>query len=569
MSDAAAATPTPADAAVPLLSMRGVTKRFGPTVALAGVDLDVYAGQCLALVGENGAGKSTLTKVLSGAHAADAGTMTLAGVAYRPRGPLDARRAGVGMIYQELSIAPDLSVMENVLLGVEPGRGPLVDWRGMRRRATAALAEVGRGGIDPAARAGDLGLAEQQLVEIARSVALGCRVLVLDEPTSSLARRDIETLFALIARLKTRGIGIVYISHFLEEVRAVAERFTVLRDGASVGGGVTAEVTDERIIRLMVGRDVADLYPRTAHTPGEAVLELSHLAGVRRPRDASLVLRRGEVFGVAGLVGAGRTEMLRAVFGLDAVASGRVTVATAGTSATGGPATGPATPARRWGQGVGLVSEDRKAEGLALGLSVAENATLTRPGGRGPLGWVTPARRARMARPWVEKLGIKCRSPDQPVGELSGGNQQKVALARLLHHDADVLLLDEPTRGVDIGAKAVIYGLIDELAAGDVKAGRPPRAVLVVSSYLPELLGICDRIAVMTRGVLGPARGVAEWNEHTLMAEAIGQDTPSPGIPGEGWGGGLPSSQAGPVVHENPLPSPPPAYRERGPEARP
>jgi ribose transport system ATP-binding protein len=514
--DAADASPPPSPVP-PLLSMRDVHKRFGPTLALRGVDMDLHPGEILALIGENGAGKSTLMKVLSGAHAADRGTMTLAGEPYRPRNPLAARRAGVAMIYQELSIAPDLSVMENVLLGVEPGRGPLIDWRSMRRRAADALREVGRGEINPAARAGDLSLAEQQLVEIARSVALGCRVLVLDEPTSSLTRRDIANLFAMLRRLRSTGIGIVYISHFLEEVRAIADRFTVLRDGASVGGGTPATSSDAQIIKLMVGRDVDELYPRRPHVPGEVVLELDRLAGVRRPREASLSLRRGEVLGIAGLVGAGRTELLRAIFGLDRVGGGSIRVS--GYS-------GAASPTRRWDQGVGFVSEDRKLEGLALGLSIADNVTLSNPRGLGPMGLVLPGRQDRATRPWVQKLSIRCRNPRQRVGDLSGGNQQKVALARLLHHEADVLLLDEPTRGVDIGAKAQIYRLIDELAVGS--ADRPPAAVLMVSSYLPELLGVCDRIAVMSRGVLGPARPREQWDEHQLMAEAIGQGEMEP-----------------------------------------
>jgi ribose transport system ATP-binding protein len=506
----------------PLLSMSNVQKRFGSTHALKGVDLDVYPGEVLALIGENGAGKSTLMKVLSGAHTADSGTMTLNGAPYTPRNPLQARKAGVAMIYQELSIAPHLSVMENILLGVEPGNGPFIGWREMRLRARRALAEVGRDDIDPGAIAGELGIAEQQLVEIARSIALGCRVLVLDEPTSSLTRRDIENLFAMLRRLRSQGLGIVYISHFLEEVRAIADRFSVLRDGASVGRGVPSEVTDEQIIRQMVGRDVEDLYPRHPHKSGEIILEIQNLVGQKKPRSASLALHRGEVFGIAGLVGAGRTEMLRAIFGLDKVRTGKVSVALI---------EGAATPRKRWRQGVGFLSEDRKTEGLALGLSIGDNITLSQLDGLGPLGLVLPSRQERATEPWIKRLSIKCRSSRQAAGALSGGNQQKIAIGRLLHHGVDVLLLDEPTRGVDIGAKAQIYALIDELARGDARGdaalGRAHSAVLVVSSYLPELMGICDRIAVMSRGVLGQPRAVDQWNEHSLMAEAIGQDEKS------------------------------------------
>jgi ribose transport system ATP-binding protein len=507
---------TEAQTAVPLLAMRGVHKRFGPTIALKSVDLTLFGGEVLALIGENGAGKSTLMKVLSGAHTADAGTMTLGGEPYRPANPLAARRAGVAMIYQELSIAPHLTVMENILLGVEPGIGPMVSWRQMRHRATRALREVGRGDIDPAARAGTLSIAEQQLVEIARSVALGCRVLVLDEPTSSLTRRDIENLFAMLRRLREQGLGIVYISHFLEEVRTISDRFTVLRDGASVGEGKTASVSDEEIIRLMVGRDVEDLYPRGEHKGGEVVLSIEQLAGESKPLSASFELHRGEVLGIAGLIGAGRTELLRTIFGLDPVKSGRISVLMH---------RGPAGPAQRWDQGVGMVSEDRKTEGLAQQMSIADNITLSNPHGLGPMGLVFPSRQDTAVLPWISKLSIKCASPRQNVGNLSGGNQQKVAIARLLHHNADVLLLDEPTRGVDIGAKAQIYQLINELAIGDAASGRKPCAILVVSSYLPELLGVCDRIAVMSRGVLGASRPVSEWNAHTLMVEAVGQET--------------------------------------------
>jgi len=509
----------------PLLEMRGVSKSFGPTVALGSVDLTLRAGQILALVGENGAGKSTLMKVLSGAHRPDAGRMTLSGEPFRPANPWAARRAGVGMIYQELSIAPDLSVMENVLLGVEPGRRWLaglrgVNWREARRRAGQALREVGREDIDPDARAGDLPLAERQLIEVARAVALGCRVLVLDEPTSSLTRTDIDRLFAMLRRLKTQGLGVIYISHFLEEVREIADRFLVLRDGESVGEGDPAPTRDEAIIRMMVGREVDDLYPRTTRRPGGTVLELTELAGLRRPRRATLSLRRGEVLGVAGLVGAGRTEMLRAIFGLDPVRDGRVKVA---------GVAGPASPRRRWRQGVGFLSEDRNREGLALNLSLADNLTLPRLNGLGPCGLIRPGRQDRAAQLWIARIGIKSRSPRQAVGDLSGGNQQKVALGRLLHHDADVLLLDEPTRGVDIGAKAQIFKLINDLAAGEPHKKRRPRAVLMVSSYLPELLGVCDRVAVMSRGFLGEARPVEAWTEASLMEAAIGAGEPNGG----------------------------------------
>lgn len=496
--------------------MRGVRKRFGATAALGGVDLELRPGEILALVGENGAGKSTLMKVLSGAHSPDEGEMWLDGEPYRPRNPLDARRQGIAMIYQELSLAPHLSVMENILLGIEPTAGPFVRWAEMRKRTAAALEEVGLGGIAPGTQVCRLSLAEQQMVEIARAVALESRVLVLDEPTSSLTRRDIERLFALIRKLKSRGISVIYISHFLEEVQEISDRFAVLRDGQSVGSGVTGDTPSDRIIALMVGRDVDDLYPRSPRREdGEVVLEVSNLSGKVKPTSASLKLRRGRVLGIAGLIGAGRTELMRALFGLDEVKSGAIRV---------GSYSGGANPRARWEQRMGMVSEDRKGEGLALGLSIADNLTLAQLGGLGPWRFVLPSRQRAAAMPWVRRIPIKCVSPDQRVGALSGGNQQKVAIARLLHADVEVLLLDEPTRGIDVGSKAQIYQLIDDLAAGDPATGRPPKAILMISSYLPELLGTCDEIAVMTRGRLGEARPVAAWDEHQLMVAATGKE---------------------------------------------
>jgi ribose transport system ATP-binding protein len=502
--------------AAPRLKMLGVSKRFGATRALHGVNLEVAPGEILALVGENGAGKSTLMKVLSGAHQPDDGQMWLDGQPYHPRQPLDARRQGIAMIYQELSLAPHLTAMENILLGIEPTAGPFVNWSAMRSRAAAALAEIGISDVRPDAELRRLSLAQRQMVEIARAVALESRVVVLDEPTSSLTRRDIERLFALIRRLSQSGIAVIYISHFLEEVCEISDRFAVLRDGESVGGGVTAGTSTDRIIALMVGRAVNDLYPRTARRDdGEVTLEIRNLSGVTKPSAASLRLRRGRVLGISGLVGAGRTELIRAVFGLDRVRSGEIRLATY---------SGAAAPQRRWAQGVGMVSEDRKREGLALGLSIADNVTMSRLNGLGPWRFVLPSRQRAAAMPWINRIAIKCASPSQQVSALSGGNQQKVALARLLHAEVDVLLLDEPTRGIDVGSKAQIYRLIDDLAAGDASSGRKPKAILMSSSYLPELLGVCDEIAVMARGRLGPTRPVDQWNEHRLMVAATGKE---------------------------------------------
>lgn len=495
-------------ACVPRLVMRGLRKQFGATQALGGVDLSIRPGEVMALVGENGAGKSTLMKILAGAVQPDGGAMALDGQPYTPENPLHGRSSGVGMIYQELALAPHLSVMENILLGIEPVRGPWLNWRAMRGRATEALQSVGMVDVDPAALVRTLSLAQQQLVEIARAVAMDCRVLVLDEPTSSLTQPDIRTLFTLIRQLKARGIAVVYISHVLEDVQQIADRFTVLRDGASVGVGDARTTPVAEIVAMMVGRDVTNLYPRSPRTPGDVVLAIRGLSGRQKPVHASLDLRRGEVLGIAGLIGAGRTELMRAVFGLDAVVSGDVRVGAFGDGAS---------PAERWAQGVGMVSEDRKGEGLATELGIAENLTLPKLDGLGPWRFVRPSRQRQACALWIEQLAIRCQGPRQRVGTLSGGNQQKVAIARLLHADVDVLLLDEPTRGIDVGSKVQIYQFINDLAVRG-------KAILMISSYLPELLGVCDRIAVMCRGQLSPARASGDWSEHQLMSVAMGQE---------------------------------------------
>ncbi|MBI1808108.1 MAG: sugar ABC transporter ATP-binding protein [Ignavibacteria bacterium] len=488
--------------------MRGIQKRFGATVALDGVDLSVEAGKVLALVGENGAGKSSLMKVLSGAYQPDAGEMVLDGQSYRPRNPHDARLARVAMVYQELSLAPHLSVAENVMLGMEPVGFGFVRRTEVQKRTHEALAQLGHYDIRPEERVDRLSIAARQLVEIARAIAIGCRVLVLDEPTSSLTAEDIQRLFAVVRRLKEQDHAIVYISHFLEEVKEISDRFVVLRDGRSVGEGMTASVPTNEIIGMMVGREVTDLYPRSPRTPGEVVLDVNNLEGVSKPVSASLTLHRGEIVGIAGLVGAGRTEFLRALFGLNPVRHGEIKLSVY---------VGLGSPALRWTQGMGIVSEDRKSEGLAITLSITDNMTLSRLGGVGPAGLVMPGRQHLAAAKWIERLQIKCRDTFQPVGELSGGNQQKVAIARLLHHDVDVLLLDEPTRGIDVGSKVEIYRLIDELASQG-------KGVIMVSSYLPELLGVCDRVAVMYRGHLHAARSVTEIDEREVMMEATGTE---------------------------------------------
>ena len=486
--------------------MSGVQKRFGGVVALGGVDLELRSGEVHALLGENGAGKSTLMKVLSGAITPDGGECRLRGERYAPAGPVDALALGVAMIYQELNLAPDLSVAENILLGREPrGAFGWIKSTEAEEKVSRALSALGGGELRADTLVKDLGPGQRQLVEIARALVEEAQIIVLDEPTSSLSAEDTARLFEVVRKLTQRGVAVVYISHFLEEVREIGERFTVLRDGVTVGTGAVSESSLDELVSLMAGRSLDEFFPTVPHEAGEVVLELDELRGQSLPQRASLSLRRGEILGVAGLVGAGRTELMRALFALDPIRSGEVRIA--GVKAVA------KSPRERLGQGVGLLSEDRKGEGLALDLDLATNATLSHMSPFSPGGWIKPAARAAAVTQWIERLGIRCTGPSQRTGDLSGGNQQKVALARLLHHDVDVLLLDEPTRGVDVAAKVEVYRVIGELAA----AGK---AVLVVSSYLPELFGICDRLCVMHRGVLGEARPVSEWTDTEVMSEA-------------------------------------------------
>jgi ribose transport system ATP-binding protein len=490
------------------LSARGIGKAFGTTRALDEVGFELRAGSVHAILGENGAGKSTLMRIVAGAERPDAGTMALDGAAYAPAGPLEARRRGVAIVYQELSVCPELTVAENVVLGAEAARFGWIDARRNEARVLRALAPItrARGDLPLGARVGSLSAAEQQLVEIGRALATeNTRVLILDEPTSSLGGDDAERLFRALADLRDAGLAILYISHFLEEVRRIADDYTVLRDGKMVATGRVAAVTNDELVRAMAGRGL-DRSARRARAPGDAILSVRELGGVRLPKSATLTLHRGEVLGIAGLVGSGRTELLRAIFGLDEVRSGDVRVRAVG---------GRASPRARLAQGVGMLSEDRKTEGLAVALSVSENLTLSKLKPLRRRGLLSPAAERAAAERFIERLGIRCRDAGQSAGELSGGNQQKVALARLLYHDVDVLLLDEPTRGIDVRSRSEVHRLVGELAAQG-------KAVLVVSSQLPELLELCDRVAVMHRGVLGEARPVSERDEHALLSEATG-----------------------------------------------
>lgn len=490
----------------PLLRMSEISKRFGATRALDRVSLEVWPGKVLGLLGENGAGKSTLMKVLSGAYPPDSGKMELGGTEYKPTGPLSGRKAGVAMIYQELTLAPHLSVEDNIMLGQEETSWGWLRRGRQRKRVAAALESLGHADLPPDRLVSDLSVGTQQLVEIARALVMDARVIVFDEPTSSLTQREVERLFQVIRRLRAQGIGVVYISHFLEEVREICDQYTVLRDGCSVGSGELAGATESQIVALMVGRSVSELFPQVPHTPGEVLLDTADIAGKRSPKGVSLQIRRGEILGLTGLVGAGRTEFLRCVFGLDQVVSGKVKVASHHVDSKPGAAIRA---------GMGLVSEDRKGEGLAQGQSIVDNLTLSRLQPYASLGFLNLGKRRRSAHDWMERLQVKAQNGEQVMSELSGGNQQKVALARVLHQAADVLLLDEPTRGIDVGTKAEIYRLMGEAAANG-------KAILFVSSYYTELLAVCDRIAVMARGTVRSVRPAREWTEHSILQTAIG-----------------------------------------------
>jgi ribose transport system ATP-binding protein len=491
-----------------LLEVSGVKKSFGATVALDGIDLAVRRQEVHALVGENGAGKSTLMNILSAFFRPDAGSIVFQGRPYVPANPLAARRTGIVHIHQELSLCPHLSVAENIFLGSEPRRRGLLDGRKLNDRAAEMLEEFHRPDINAERLVADLPIAARQIVEICRALAQRASLILMDEPTSSLERADVERLFAVIRRLQSSGVSIIYISHFLEEVREIARRCTILRDGKTVETGPLQEMSDQRLISAMVGRPVSGLFPpRTDVVRGEYALKVEGLRAPPALRGASFEVRRGEILGIAGLIGSGRTELLRALFGLEKARAGKISI-------SGQPLSVRAAPRSRIRSGVGYLSEDRKREGLALALSVADNITLTHFASCSRLGWIDIKKQYKQAQDRAESVQVRG-GVGAAVERLSGGNQQKVVLARLLHQDCDVFLLDEPTRGVDVASKAEIHALIVSLA-------RAGKAVVMVSSYLPELFGVCDQLAVMSRGSLSAVRPIAEWTLETVMQAAIG-----------------------------------------------
>jgi len=491
----------------PLLKLENIHKSFGPVRALAGVTMEARSGEVHGLIGENGAGKSTLMKVLSGVYQPDQGTMYLSGQVYIPQSPLDGREAGISMIYQELTLAPHLTVEENATLGMEHAR------RGWIKPRTDEVREVlswlGQHEIEPNQRVRDLSIGKQQVVEIARALLTDAKIVVMDEPTSSLSAADTQALFEVIKLLKNKGVAVIYISHFLEEVKQVCDIYTVLRDGETVSTGEVESTSINQLIADMVGRAVEELYPQSDHEIGESVFFVKDLTGFEQlPDQVSFSLRRGEILGVAGLVGSGRSETVRTLFGLDTVDNGAVRIKEF-------PELKAVyfSPERSLDLGLDLLSENRKEEGLAVNLSILTNVTLSALKRYRRYAFVNLKTEAREGQKWLEKLRIRRQHEQQPVSALSGGNQQKVCLARLLHHDSEILFMDEPTRGIDIGSKAEIYRLIHSLAGQG-------KAIVMISSYLPELFGICDTLAVMHKGRLSEIKPVADWDEQTVMRYA-------------------------------------------------
>ena len=487
-----------------LVTMTGIQKRFGGVAALKRVDFNLRTGEVHALLGENGAGKSTMMGVLSGKLASDGGTIDFDGNRVRFGSPRDAIEVGIEMIHQEMALAPDLSVAENIFLGSLP---TTIGWFALRRKARALIERLGFA-IDPAARVGDLTVAHQQVVEIAKALSREAKVIIFDEPTAVLAARDAEQLLRIIRELSASGVGVVYISHRLDEVLAISDRMTVMKDGAYVGTVTPKEAGVNDLIRMMVGRPLSALYgTRIAHEFGPEALRVEHLGAGTRVKDVSFSLRGGEILGLGGLVGSGRTEVARLIFGADKRDAGKIFLK--GQEAT------IRHPGHAVAAGIGLVPEDRKRQGVVLDKSIRINTTMARLAPVVTAGFIRWARERATVQKIAQSLRIKMSSLDAPASSLSGGNQQKVVLAKWLHVDGPIIILDEPTRGVDVGAKAEIYTIIHRLASEG-------RAVIVISSEHQELFALCDRVLVMGEGRLRGELQPKDYSEENLLSLAIG-----------------------------------------------
>ncbi|MFJ7900513.1 sugar ABC transporter ATP-binding protein [Streptomyces sp. NPDC096198] len=494
-----------------LLRIEGIRKTFPGVVALDGVDFDLRRGEVHVLLGENGAGKSTLIKMLSGAYRPDGGRILAGGEEVRIHGAQDSERLGIATIYQEFNLVPDLTVAENIFLGRQPRRLGMIDRKRMEADAAELLERVGVQ-VSPRTRVRDLGIARLQMVEIAKALSLNARVLIMDEPTAVLTSEEVEKLFAIVRQLREDGVGVVFITHHLEEIAALGDRVTVIRDGRSVGQ-VPASTPEDELVRLMVGRSIEQQYPRERTDAGEALLTVEGLTRDGVFHDVSFEVRAGEVVGVAGLVGAGRTEVVRAVFGADPYDTGAVRVA--GAQVRGSDVNAAMAA------GIGLVPEDRKGQGLVLDASIEENLGLVtlRAATRG--GIVDRRAQHTAAATVADRLRVRMAGLGQQVRTLSGGNQQKIVIGKWLLADSRVLILDEPTRGIDVGAKVEIYQLINELTAAGA-------AVLMISSDLPEVLGMSDRVLVMAQGRIAGELSAAEATQDSVMALAVSAPAPTP-----------------------------------------
>ncbi len=499
-----------------LLSAVGIDKAFPGVQALSHVDFDLRAGEVHALVGENGAGKSTLTRIIAGVEVPDGGGMRLAGLSYNPQSRLEAEGQGVRMVMQELNLIGNLTVAENIFLERLPSRFGFIQYTRLHPAARAAMEKVGLADVDPSTPVRTLGVGHQQMVEIAAGLSRRCRVLALDEPTASLTSSEVELLFTQIRRLKAEGVGIIYISHRIEEVLSIADRVTILRDGKVAGTYVTKEVDPDTVIRMMVGRDLGHEGLAAGGARGAPALRVAGLCCGDRVKNVSFEAYRGEILGIAGLMGSGRTETMRAIFGADPPEAGAVYLHDSREPA---PIRTPSDAVRH---GIALLTEDRKEQGLFLTLPVRANVSITHLGRLSRLGWIDPGQEQRIARQYVDSLGIKCWSVEQLVGQLSGGNQQKVVIAKWLFRDCDILIFDEPTRGIDVGAKFEIYRMLGDLA-------QRGKAILFVSSDLKELMAVCHRILVMSAGRVAGSFARAQWTQEAIMAAAFSEYVKMPG----------------------------------------